>query len=122
MYFIHRYNLKKQQDQEKLCIINCLKEHRSRTDLLRENLEGTPQQLILSCAYPHKPVNSQKIARYVKLFLGMCGLTLLYLLHTLLEVPLHRQQITWGCLSRTSKKQQGGVGIVPFASTITYQY
>ena len=47
---------------EKLCIINCLIEYRSRTNLLRENLEGTPQQLILSYAYPHKPINSQTIA------------------------------------------------------------
>ena len=59
---------------EKLCIINCLKEYRPRTDLLRENLEGTPQYLILSYAYPHKPVNSHTTARYVKLFLDMCGI------------------------------------------------
>ena len=54
--------------------INCLKKYRSHTDLLRENLEETPQQLILSYAYPHKAVNSQTIARYVKLSLGMCGI------------------------------------------------
>ena len=45
------------------------------------------------------------------------GLILLYLLHTLLEVLLHRQQITWGCLSRAFKNQGGGVGIAPFAIT-----
>ena len=50
------------QPNEKLFIINCLKEYRSRTDLLKENLEGTPQQLILSYAYPRKPVNPQTIA------------------------------------------------------------
>ena len=50
------------QPNEKLFIINCLKEYSSRTDLLKENLEGTPQQLILSYAYPHKPVNPQTIA------------------------------------------------------------
>ena len=31
------------ETNEKLSIINCLKEYRSRIDLLRENLEGTPQ-------------------------------------------------------------------------------
>ena len=71
------------------------------------------QQLILSYACPHNPINSQTIA--VKL-------TLLYILHILLEVPLYRQQITWGCLSRTFKKQRDGEGIEPFAITITYQY
>ena len=84
------------------------------------NLERKPQQLILSNAYPHKPVNSHATARYVKLFLGMCGIDItIFLLHSLLEVPLHQQQITCGCLSRTFKKQPGGVGIVPFASAIT---
>jgi len=62
------------KENENLCIINCLQEYRQRTDLVRENLEGNPQQLILSYAYPHKPINSQSIARYIKLFLGMCGI------------------------------------------------
>ena len=62
---------------DKLCIINCLKEYISGTDLLRENLEGTAQQLIFSYAYSHKPVNSQTIARYVKPFLGMCGIDII---------------------------------------------
>ena len=56
---------------EKPSITNYLKENRSRTDLLRGDLEGTSQQLILPYAYPHKPVNSQIIAQYVKLFFGM---------------------------------------------------
>ena len=34
------------QPNEKLCIINSLKEYRSCTDLLRGNLEGTARQLI----------------------------------------------------------------------------
>ena len=59
---------------EKLCIINCLEEYRLYTDLKRENLEGTPQQLILSYPYLYKPVNSQTIARYLKIFLGTCGI------------------------------------------------
>ena len=52
----------------KLCIIVCLQEYRRRTDLARENLDGNPQKLILSYAYPFKPINSQSIARYIKLF------------------------------------------------------
>ena len=90
------------EPNEKFCIINCLKEYRSHIDLLRENLEG-----ILSYEYLHKAVNSQTIARYVKRFLGHAmELTLLYSLHTLLEVPLHPQQTTWGCLSRNSKSSR----------------
>ena len=90
------------EPNEKFCIINCLKEYRSHIDLLRENLEG-----ILSYEYLHKAVNSQTIVRYVKRFLGHAmELTLLYSLHTLLEVPLHQQQITWGCLSRNSKSSR----------------
>ena len=30
----------------KLCIIDCLQEYRRRTDLVRENLDGNPQELI----------------------------------------------------------------------------
>ena len=43
----------------KLCIMDCLQEYGSRTNLVRENLHGNPQKLILSCAYPFKPINSQ---------------------------------------------------------------
>lgn len=59
---------------KQLCVVNCLLEYRKRTDLVRENLEGTPSSLILSYAYPHKPVKSATIARYVKTFLGMAGI------------------------------------------------
>ena len=97
------------EPNEKLTIINCIKEYISCTDLFKENLEGTPQQLILSYAYSHRPVNSQIIAWYIKLFLGMYGIdSTVYLLHTLLKVLyVYQQQITWGCLSRTFKNQQG---------------
>ena len=97
------------EPNEKLTIINCIKEYISCTDLFKKNLEGTPQQLILSYAYSHRPVNSQVIAWYIKLFLGMYGIDItVYLLHTLLKVLyVYQQQITWGCLSRTFKNQQG---------------
>ena len=55
----------------KLCIIDCLQEYRSRTSLVREDLNENPQELILSYAYPFKPISSQSIARYIKIFLAM---------------------------------------------------
>ena len=41
---------------------------------MRENLDGNPQELILSYAYPSKTINSQWIARYIKLFLATAGI------------------------------------------------
>ena len=61
---------------EKLCVVNCLHEYIKRTELIRENLEGDNDQLILSYAYPHNAINSQSIARYIKLFLGLCGINI----------------------------------------------
>ena len=52
----------------KLCVIDCLQEYRRRTDLVRESLDGNPQELILSYAYTFELINSQLIARYTKLF------------------------------------------------------
>ena len=40
---------------------------------MRENIDGNPQELILSYGYPSKPINSQSIARYIRLFLAMVG-------------------------------------------------
>ena len=57
-----------------LCINDFLQECRARIDLVRENLDGNPQELILSYAYPFKPINSQSIARYIKFFLAMTGI------------------------------------------------
>ena len=48
---------------KKLCVFTCLRKYISRTELIRENLEGKMDQLILSYAYPHKPINCQSIAR-----------------------------------------------------------
>ncbi|XP_057291878.1 uncharacterized protein LOC130614434 [Hydractinia symbiolongicarpus] len=58
----------------KLCIVNCLQEYLERTNSIRENLENQPKQLLLSYAYPHKPVGVATIARYIKLFLGLAGI------------------------------------------------
>jgi len=74
---------------EKICVVRCINEYLNRTSLLRENLEGQPKQMILSYSYPHAPVTTQTIARYVKQFLGMA------VLHTPQEVPRPVKQITW---------------------------
>ena len=56
-------------------MVTCLKEYISRIELIRENLEGNKDQLILSYAYPHKPINChQSTARYIKLFLELSGI------------------------------------------------
>ena len=55
-------------------MVSCIREYVNRTKLIRDNLEGDSDQLILSYAYPHNPINSQSIARYIKLFLELCGI------------------------------------------------
>ena len=59
---------------KKHCVILCLKEYISRTVLIREYLEGNKDQLILSYAYPHKPIIYQSISRYIKLALELSGI------------------------------------------------
>ena len=59
---------------EILYVATRLKEYISRTELIRENLNGNNEQLILSYPYPHKPINSQSITWYIKLFLELCGI------------------------------------------------
>ena len=61
------------------CVYKCLEEYLSRTQLLRENLpipEEGKLALILSYAYPHYPVKSATLARYVKDMLGCAGIDL----------------------------------------------
>ena len=61
---------------EKLCIVQCLDEYITRTELIRENTEEEEKLLVLSYHYPHKAVQSATLARYVKNFLGMAGIDL----------------------------------------------
>ncbi|XP_057294577.1 uncharacterized protein LOC130623096 [Hydractinia symbiolongicarpus] len=58
----------------RICIVHCLDEYLRRTDLIRENLENQPRELLLSYAYPHKPIGITTIAKYVKTFLGLAGI------------------------------------------------
>ena len=60
---------------KKLCVVTCLKEYILRIELIRENLEGNKDQLILSYAYPQKPIDChQSTARHIKLFLELSGI------------------------------------------------
>ena len=109
------------EPNEKLCIINYLKEYRSRTDLLSKNLEGT-QQFISSHAYPYKPVNSQKIAQYVKIFWDMSGIDIMVFNWHSARTASASTTNKMGLSIKDIKKQRGGVGIVTFASNIAFQY
>ena len=60
-------------EDDRLCVVNCLDEFISRTELIRENTEDI-KQLILSYTYPHKSIKSETLARYAKLCLGMAGI------------------------------------------------
>ena len=55
----------------KLCIVDCLQEYRCRTDLVRENIDGNPQELIWSYVHPFKLINVQSIARCIKHFFAI---------------------------------------------------
>ena len=59
---------------KKLCVVDCLEEYLDRTKHIRENLEGNTQELFLSYAYPHKPVEKSAIARYIKSFMLEAGI------------------------------------------------
>ena len=61
-------------EESKICVLECLNEYIRRTELIRENLPNQPKQLILSYAYPHKPVTTPTITRYVKMFLELAGI------------------------------------------------
>ena len=61
-------------DEDLLCIVKCLNEYIERTKLIRENSCEDDKQLIISYAYPNKPVKSATIARYLKLFLQDAGI------------------------------------------------
>ena len=62
-------------EDQKVCVHSCLTEYLDRTSAIRENLEEDTS-LILSYAYPYRPVKSATLARYVKEFLGQCGIDL----------------------------------------------
>ena len=55
-------------------IVKCLNEYIESTRLIRENAREDDKQLIISYAYPNKPVISAIVARYIKLFLMDAGI------------------------------------------------
>ena len=62
--------------ERKLCVHTCLSDYLQRTEGIRENLGMDNTTLILSYQYPHHPVKSATLARYVKNFLGQAGIDL----------------------------------------------
>ena len=62
-------------EDRKVCVHLCFTEYLDRTSAIKENLEGNTS-LILSYDYPYRPVKSATVARYVKNFLGQCGIDL----------------------------------------------
>ena len=59
---------------KKLCVVDCLEEYLDRTKHIRENLEGNPQELLLSYVYPHKPVGKSTITGYIKSLMLEAGI------------------------------------------------
>ena len=80
-------------NSKKLCVVACLKEYISQTELIRETFEGNKDQLILTYADPHNPINCQSIARYIRLFLELSGIISQYLQKIQLEVLQQAKQI-----------------------------
>ena len=70
----------------------------------------------------NKPVNSQTIARYVKLFLGMCGIEITIFTAHSTRIASTSTANNMGLSIKDIQKATGWSGIVPFSSTITYQY
>ena len=62
--------------ERKLCVHTWLSDYLLRTEGIRENFGMENTTLILSYQYPHHPVKSATLARYVKNFLGQAGIDL----------------------------------------------
>ncbi len=67
-------NFPRFEEDTSICVVECLTEYIKRTQLIRENLPGKPQQIVLSYAYPHNIVKTSTITRYVKAFLMLAGI------------------------------------------------
>ena len=87
---------------KKFYVVACLKEYISRTELIRENLEGKKDQLILSYSYPYKPINCQSMARYIKLIIELSRI----------DVTVFTAHSTRS--SSTSKANNGGLCLKDF--------
>ena len=57
-----------------LCVVQCLKHYEQRTKEFRGSGEGQSTKLFLSYIKPHKPVTSQRIAHWIKMFLKDAGI------------------------------------------------
>ena len=57
-----------------LCVVQCLKHYEQRTKAFRGSGEQQLTKLFLSYIKPHKPVTSQRIAHWIKMFLKDAGI------------------------------------------------
>lgn len=61
-------------DENRLCVMKCLRQYEAVTREHREGDPGSPKLLFLSLIKPHKPVTSQHIANWLKDILGKAGI------------------------------------------------
>ena len=57
-----------------LCVVQCLKHYEDRTKEFQVNHQEGGTKLLLSYIKPHKPVTSQRIAHWIKIFLTEAGI------------------------------------------------
>ena len=60
-------------EDDRLCVVKCLKHYEAVTMHHRNKEPGSPQPLFLSYIKPHGPVTSQRIAYWLKEILGKAG-------------------------------------------------
>jgi len=60
-------------DDDRLCVVRCLRQYESATQPYRRKEAGIPRPLFLSYIKPHKPVTAQRLAHWVKEILGKVG-------------------------------------------------
>ena len=60
-------------EDDRLCVVKCLKHYEAVTMHHRNKEPGSPQPLFLSYIKPHGPVTSQRIAHWLKEILGKAG-------------------------------------------------
>ena len=80
--------------------------------IIRENACEDDKQLIISYAYPNKPVKSATVARYIKLFLMDAGIDITVFTPHSTRAASTSKANNLGCLSRILQKLQGGKVVV----------
>jgi len=60
-------------DDNRLCVVQCLKQYEGVTQQLRTRKPSRPQPFFLSYASPHNPVTSQRLSHWLREVLGKAG-------------------------------------------------